>query len=156
MLDKFFAPFWAKIAEAEDQCEGTRFLQLYFFLLIPYGIWLNIVYVLNYTNEYVALLQQPWYHMFGTLVYASTPLLVFMNILCLIWQFIELRQFSARFLITLLVFFALIIVWDIEGYIFISINVGEIFATLFLYFIVLYYFYKRRHLFKSKTTKDCK
>ena len=64
MLKRFFAPFRAKVAQAEQQGFGVFFLELYFYVLILIWIAYYIYLLIDSLNGFTTTTGQPWYILF--------------------------------------------------------------------------------------------
>lgn len=149
MIKRFFAPFRAKVAQAEQQGFGVFFLELYFYVLILIWAAYNIFTIVDTLTSYAQVHAVPWYNAFNDIHSAFLFALIFLSLASLIWQYIELRQFSPRFFIAL---WALFIVRTI---LYVLVYLESSWFLEYLKFLVPYgltiaYFYRRKHLFTRK------
>ena len=150
MIKRFFAPFRAKVAQAEQQGFGVFFLELYFYVLILGRIALSIQRIASLFSRFFELKGQPWY-----LIFDNTNALIFLivdavSICLLIWEYFELRVFSSRFFIALGSLTALVL-FDRIRVVFIDPTIiWDVFVIIGIYGLIIYYFYKRKGLFTKK------
>ena len=149
MIKRFFAPFRAKVAQAEQQGFGVFFLELYFYVLILIWAAYNIFTIVDTLTSYAQVHAVPWYNAFNDIHSAFLFALIFLSLASLIWQYIELRQFSLRLFIAL---WALFIVRTI---LYVLVYLESSWFLEYLKFLVPYgltiaYFYRRKHLFTRK------
>lgn len=149
MLKRFFDPFRAKVAQAEQQGFGVFFLELYFYVLILIWIAYNIFTIIDTLVSYAQVHAAPWYNAFNDIHSAFLFILIFLSLASLIWQYIELKKFSPRFFIAL---WALFVARTLL-YIFVYLESSwflEYLKFLVPYGLTIAYFYHRKHLFAGK------
>ncbi len=149
MIKRFFAPFRAKVAQAEQQGFGVFFLELYFYVLILIWAAYNIFTIVDTLTSYAQVHAVPWYNAFNSLDSTFILSMVLLSSICLIWQYIELRHFSSRF------FIALWLLFIFRGMLYISFYYENGWFFEYLKFLVPYgltiaYFYRRKCLFGTK------
>ena len=153
MIKKFFAPFSSKATEAKKNDNQMFFFELYFYVLLPYGMYYYGELVYYYITTYNRT-NLPFYTLFLDSERSMMFIFAVLPLLCITWQFFSLRTFSSHFFIALWCFLAAFIVFNIAYYIIIKNTACLINACWSIpYGCVIFYFYNRKHLF-DQTKKN--
>ena len=151
MLKRFFAPFRAKVAQAEQQGFGVFFLELYFYVLILIGVIRSIDLIIDPLLSYAKSSGLPWFTTFDNLGTIFLYSILLSRVICLIWQYLALRKFSPYFFIPLWLFLAFVLIEYIYFYITYSdiLSIYILLGIVLFYGLIIYYFYKHKSLFSN-------
>lgn len=154
MIKRFFAPFRAKVAQAEQQGFGVFFLELYFYVLILIGVIRSVDLIIDPLLSYAKSSGLPWFTTFNNLGTVFLYSILLGRVICLVWQYFALRKFSPCFFIPLWLFLAFVLIEYIYFYVTYSeiLSIYILLGIVLVYGFIIYYFYKRKGLFSNADT----